>query len=147
MNTLKPNPFFPAKALTGIINDVFTRNFYDVEGIDFANTMPSVNISESNDKFSIDLAAPGLQKGDFNLVVDNDQLIVSASKENNKEQSEEGKWTRKEFNFTSFKRSFHLSDVIDTENIHAEYIDGILKVTLPKKEEAKVKPSKVIDIQ
>jgi HSP20 family protein len=147
MNALKPNPFFPAKSLTGIINDVFNRNLYDLEGVEFANTIPSVNISESSDKFSIDVAAPGLQKGDFNLVVDNDQLQVSASKEQSKEQTEEGKWTRKEFNFTSFKRSFHLSEVIDTEKIQAEYIDGILKVTLPKKEEAKVKPSKVIDIK
>jgi HSP20 family protein len=147
MNALKPNPFFPAKTLTGIINDVFNRGFYDMEGNELANTMPSVNISETNDKFSIELAAPGLQKSDFNLVVDNDQLVISATKEQKNEQSEEGKWTRKEFNFTSFKRSFTLSDKIDAEKIQAEYTDGILKVILPKKEEAKVKPTKTIDIK
>lgn len=147
MNALKPYPFFPAKSLTGLINDVFSRNFYDMEGNELANTIPSVNIAETNDMFTIEVAAPGLQKSDFNLVVDNDQLIISASKDQKDEKSEEGKWTRKEFNFTSFKRSFTLSDIINTEEIHAEYADGILKVILPKKDEAKVKPSKTIDIK
>jgi HSP20 family protein len=147
MNALKPNSFYPAKSLTGIINEVLNKNFYDFEGGDFPNTIPSVNISETNESVNLEVAAPGLQKNDFNILVEKDQLVISASKEKTQEQTEDGKWTRKEFNFSTFRRSFHLAETIDTEKIHAEYQNGILTVMLPKKEEAKVKAPKVIEIR
>lgn len=140
MNTLKPNTFFQPTSLSGLISDVFQRSIQNLDDAEFANTTPAVNISESNDKFLIELAAPGLQKSNFKLVIDKDQLIISATKEEGSEQTEEGKWTRKEFNFNTFKRSFHISDKIEIENIHAEYVDGILKVSLPKKDETKANP-------
>lgn len=147
MNTLKPNTFFQPTSLSGLISDVFQRSIQNLDGAEFANTTPAVNISESNDKFLIELAAPGLQKSNFKLVVDKDQLIISATKEEVSGQIEEGKWTRKEFNFNTFKRSFHISDKIEIENIHAEYVDGMLKVSLPKKDETKANPLKVIEIK
>jgi HSP20 family protein len=108
---------------------------------------PSVNVSEDNDNVILEVAAPGLDKKDFNVAVEKDQLIISASKEAQTEDKEEGKWTRKEFNYQSFKRSFHLSDKIETEKIEAEYHNGILKLVLPKKEEAKPKAPATIEIK
>jgi len=129
------------------MDDVFNRSISDLVGSDFSVTTPSVNITESTDTFTIELAAPGLDKKDFNIFVEKDQLVISASNEVKNEDREELKWTRKEFNYTTFKRSFHLTDAVDAENINAEYNKGILTLVLPKKEEIKVKAPKTIEIK
>jgi len=129
------------------MDDVFNRSISDLVGSDFSVTTPSVNITESSDTFTIELAAPGLDKKDFNIFVEKDQLVISASNEVKNEDREELKWTRKEFNYTTFKRSFHLTDAVDAENINAEYNKGILTLVLPKKEEIKVKAPKTIEIK
>lgn len=147
MNVVKVNPFLQGRSFTNIIDDVFNRSISDFIGNDFAVTNPSVNISELDDKFVLELAAPGLEKKDFNIALDKGQLTISASKETNTEENEAGKWTRKEFNFSSFKRSFQITDTVDAEKIVAEYQNGILTVALPKKEEAKAKEPKTIEIK
>jgi HSP20 family protein len=147
MNIVKVNPFLQGKSFTNMLDDVFNRSISDLVGSDFAVTTPSVNVSEDNDNVILEVAAPGLDKKDFNVAVEKDQLIISASKEAQTEDKEEGKWTRKEFNYQSFKRSFHLSDKIETEKIEAEYHNGILKLVLPKKEEAKPKAPATIEIK
>ena len=146
MNIVKVNPFLQGKSFTNLLDDVFNRSISDLVGSDFAVTTPSVNVSEDNENVVLEVAAPGLDKKDFNITVEKDQLIISATKEAQAEDKEEGKWTRKEFNYQSFKRSFHLSDKIETDKIEAEYNNGILKLVLPKKEEAKPNAPATIDI-
>jgi HSP20 family protein len=147
MNIVKVNPFLQGKSFTNLLDDVYNRSISDLVGSDFAVTTPSVNVSEDNENVVLEVAAPGLDKKDFNITVEKDQLIISATKEAQAEDKEEGKWTRKEFNYQSFKRSFHLSDKIETDKIEAEYNNGILKLVLPKKEEAKPKAPATIDIK
>ncbi len=113
------------------------------EGIKRFNR-PATNIKEAEGNFSIEIAAPGLNKADFDIKVEKDQLIVSAS--DKKESNENAdKFTRKEFNFSNFKRSFHLPEILDGENIEAKYEAGILTLVIPKKEEAIAK-TKVITV-
>ena len=147
MNIVKVNPVFQGRTFTNLMDDVFNRSISDLVGSDFSVTTPSVNITENHDTFTLELAAPGLDKKDFNIFVDKDQLVISASKEVKNEYKEEGKWTRKEFNYTTFKRTFHLTDAVDAENINAEYNKGILTLVLPKREEIKAKAPKTIEIK
>jgi HSP20 family protein len=110
------------------------------------NWMPSVNIRERAEDFVIDLAVPGMNKKDFNVEVDQNVLTVSG--ERKEEHGEENdRVTRKEFHYGAFKRSFNLPDSADSEAIKAEYKDGILTLTIGKREESKQKPKRQIDIQ
>ena len=102
-------------------------------GADITLSIPSANIVEHDDSFQIILASPGLEKGDFNISVDKNQLIVSAEKEN-PVLPEGAAVKRKEFNYSSFKRNFTLPDSVDIDRIKAEYTDGLLSLTLYKKE-------------
>ena len=124
------------------INDFANRSVADVVGRDFTVNQPSVNIVEEADQHIIHLAAPGLTKEDFKIKIDKDHLIISSEKE----QTEAGKFTRKEFNYSSFKRSFYLPKEVNKDGISAEYNNGILSVTLVKKEEAKEKDPVTIEI-
>lgn len=110
-----------------------------------SNKEPAVNIMENEKNFILELVIPGRKKEDFKIEVDKDILTISADRKSEKEE-EKGSYTRKEFSYTSFKRAFTLSEMIDLNNIDAQYTDGILSVALPKKEEALPKPKRVIDI-
>ncbi len=107
--------------------------------------MPAVNITESKDDFKINVAAPGLSKEDFKIDLHNKILTLSSEKEEKKEENNE-KFTRREFSYSSFKRSFGLPELVDTDNINATYKDGILMIEIPKREEAKEKPARQITI-
>lgn len=96
--------------------------------------IPAVNIKEENDKFVMEMAAPGLKKEDFHINLDNYQLTVSSEAKEKKEE-EKDNYTRREFLYTSFSRSFTLPKSIDAEKIKADYKNGVLSITLPKKEE------------
>lgn len=104
--------------------------------------VPAVNIIENEDTFNIEVALPGISKKDVNIDIDDNLLTISREvKEEKTEESKETetiKYTRKEFSFKSFKRTFSLPDTIDADSISASAKDGILVITLPKKEEAKV---------
>ena len=145
MTVFKVNNRPVAKSWNGLVNDLFT----DLEN-NFAVNQPSaskipVNISESNNAFYLDLVAPGRKKEAFVLNVEKNILTISYDQKN-EAVNEEVKSIRNEFALNSFKRSFNLDQRINTEAIEAKYDNGILKLTLPKKEE--VKPEvKQISIQ
>ena len=101
--------------------------------------VPAVNITEHQGEYIVSLAAPGLKKEDFKIDVDGNMLTISSEKEENKEEKDE-RFTRKEYNYSSFSRSFNLPEEINQEKIDARYADGVLKVTLPCKDGTK-KPS------
>ena len=116
-------------------------------GSQMVNKMvPPVNIKETDNAFTVSLMAPGFKKENFNLEVDNDLLTISSEVKNEKTEQEEGKFTRREFSYSSFKRAFTLPETVNTDDINAAYEDGILTITLPKKEEALPKPKRLIDI-
>ncbi len=107
---------------------------------------PAVNIVEKEDSYRIEVAAPGLDKGDFEVKVDKDLLTISATKEMEGEDKGE-KYTRREFSYFSFARNFHLPESVNANDIKAQYENGVLHVTLAKKEEAKPAPVKTIKIK
>jgi HSP20 family protein len=110
---------------------------------EFQTNRPAVNVVENNDDFVLEVAAPGYDKKNFSINVDNNQLTISASRDTNQNEN----YALREFHTHGFERVFDLSKSIDTEKINASYRDGILYVTLPKREEAKVKPPKMIEIK
>jgi HSP20 family protein len=98
--------------------------------------VPAVNITENDSQYTVSVAAPGLKKSDFNIDIEGDMLTISCEKEESKEEKDKN-YTRKEYNFSSFSRSFTLPEEVNKEKIEATYEDGELKLVLPKKEEAK----------
>jgi HSP20 family protein len=126
-------------------DDFITRNLFNgLFDSDGEYRTPAVNVKEGKENVQIELAAPGLAKEDFKVNLNNRILTISCEKESKEE--EEVNYTSKEFEYKSFTRSFTLSNTVDSENISASYKDGILYVTVPKKEEAKVKPAREIAI-
>jgi HSP20 family protein len=113
----------------------------------FDSTLPAVNVRETNDNFAIEVAAPGMKRDDFKVELDNNVLTISSQREEKQEQQQDENYTRREFNYQYFQRSFTLPEnKVEGEKIAARYADGILHITVPKKEEAKVKPIKQITI-
>ena len=138
-------PSFPSWA-----DRFFEGDLKDWNSANFAgerSTLPAVNVKENENEFQIEVAAPGLKKGDFKINFNNGKLTISSEKKEEKEEKESGKVTRKEFNYQSFQRTFSVPDnVVNTDKISAKYADGILHVKLPKREEVKPKPAKEIKI-
>ena len=99
-------------------------------------TLPAVNVTENNDNYTVSLAAPGLKKEDFKVDVDGHMLTISSEKEVKKEENDE-KFTRKEYSYSSFSRSFTLPEDVKQDAIDAKYENGILSIRLPRKEETK----------
>lgn len=109
--------------------------------------MPAVNIVENKDDFAVSLAVPGMKKEDFSIDVEGNMLSISCDKEEKKEEKE-ARFTRKEYNYSSFSRSFTLPEDVNREKIDARYEEGVLKLVLPKKEEArKIAGSKHIAVR
>ncbi len=145
MNLTKYNLFRPTKPLrmNQFLDDLAGSSFSDFFGADFVSATPSVNIVENEDSFLIDVAAPGLKKDDFQVNLENDNLVISASKKESNEVDDKGKFTRREFNYSSFRRSFHLSEEISTDKISASYANGILSIQLGKKSEEEDKKTTI----
>ncbi|MEW7280826.1 Hsp20/alpha crystallin family protein [Aquimarina sp. 2201CG1-2-11] len=108
--------------------------------------IPAVNIEETDEGFVLELAAPGLSKDKFDLELDNDVLVISSETSSVNEDKENRKYTRKEFSYDSFKRTFAVPETVNGNDISASYENGILTINLPKKEEAKIQPKRLIDI-
>ncbi len=106
---------------------------------------PALNIKETEDHFEVELAAPGFEKKDFNITLEDGYLNISAEKEITEEKEEE-QYTRREFNYSAFERSLQLPESVKEEAVKAKYQDGILSFKLLKKEEVKKKPPKVIEV-
>jgi len=111
----------------------------------FTSAVPAVNISENDAAYLIELAAPGLQKSDFNIQVDKDLLTISVEKKE-EEAAVVKHFSKREFNFSAFNRSFTLPESVDYNNIDAVYTDGVLVVTVGKKEESKI-AKRVLDVK
>lgn len=133
----------PVSMLSELMEDL-DRNFM-WRSAETRPMMPAVNISENEDSFMLEMAAPGMQKSDFKINLDNNVLTLSSEKQDEKEENNEN-FSRKEFNYSSFSRSFTLPKSIDFDKIKADYKDGILKVSLPKREDAKVALNRQIEI-
>lgn len=130
-----------------VFDTLFENNWFEGENRNYATTnttLPSVNIKESSEEFEVEVAAPGFGKNDFHIELNRNLLTISSDKQ--LENKIEKQFTRKEFNYQSFSRSFTLPNIVDSEKIEAKYENGILKVLIPKKEEAKPKPVRMITI-
>lgn len=136
-------------SMPSIWDDFLNRDVFNW-GSNYANSgnsLPAVNISENADRFDVEMAAPGMEKKDFKIELEGNTLTISAEKQNELEEKEENNYNRKEFNYQSFFRCFHLpKNVVDGDRIQAKYVNGILKLDIPKREEAKQKPARLIDI-
>jgi len=131
---------------TSFFDDFLTRDLFDWSGwTENGSTVPRVNIVESGDDFRVEVAAPGMRKDDFHISLDNDMLTIS-SEIQNEESNEEQNYLRREFSYQAFKRSFYLPNTVEADKIKATYKDGLLRLAIPKKEEAKKKPVKTIAI-
>ncbi|WGD34498.1 Hsp20/alpha crystallin family protein [Olleya sp. YS] len=134
-------------SLSSWMDDLFSRNLGNefMSNFNTGMTLPAVNIKNSDDEFIVEMAVPGLKKSDFDINLDDKILTISAETQTENEE-EAQHFTRREFGYSSFKRTFTLPETVETEKINAKYHDGILEVHLPKREEAKKKPAKTIKI-
>lgn len=128
----KKNELPILSTFSNFIDNVFERNFPDIFGTNFNS--PAVNVIENKDNFQLEVAAPGMDKKDFNLKINNNILSIGAKIENHKEEKNDN-YARKEFGYSSFERSFTLPKNVNADNINASYENGILKIIIPKKED------------
>lgn len=132
-----------------LLDRFFDGEMFDWTNRNFSNTnttLPSVNIKENADAFTVEVAAPGFDKGDFKLELNHNTLTISSDKKVENETKEGEFFTKREYSYQSFTRSFTLPQIADGERIVASYENGILSVSIPKKEEAKPKPTRTIEI-
>lgn len=149
MNLIKRN-VGQAPALHRLFfDDIFGRDFFNWENNNYSTTsttLPSVNIKETADNYEVEVAAPGMDKNDFKITLDGNQLTISSVKEN-EETTENENYSRREFSYQSFQRSFELpKNVVDEDKIIAHYQNGLLLLSIPKREEAKPRPPRMIEI-
>ncbi|MDD2284056.1 MAG: Hsp20/alpha crystallin family protein [Paludibacter sp.] len=132
-----------------LFDHFFENDLFDWSNRNFSatnTTLPSVNIKEGKENFEVEVAAPGLSKEDFKIELNNSLLTLSSEKKVENEEKNGECYTCREFSYQSFSRSFTLPNIADGEKVVAKYDNGILTVTIPKKEEAKAKPSRIIEI-
>lgn len=110
-------------------------------------TLPAVNIKEDKDGFEVEMSAPGFEKSDFKIELNNNILTISSEKKFENETKEDKQFLLREFSYQSFHRSFTLPEIVESDKITAQYQNGILSIYIPKKEEAKPKPVKRIEIK
>lgn len=135
--------------LPSFFDNFLSRDWMDWNESNFSttnSTLPAVNIRENEELFMIEMAAPGLTKESFKVNFERNRLIISS--ELKEEKNENGdKYSRHEFSYQSFQRSFVLPEgIVDGDKISAKYNNGILLVSIPKREEVKPKPAREIDI-
>ena len=145
---MRSNSILPAvsRFLDDDWNQLFdwrNRNFSST-----TTTLPSVNVRETGNEFVVEMAAPGMKKEDFQIELHNDVLTIrSEQKYEANQENEKGQYSRREFSYQSFQRSFNFNNrVVDDAQINATYRDGILRLTLPKREEAREKPARQIEV-
>ena len=135
---------------TLLSDDFFARDFFNWDTSNNSNTgttIPAVNIKETANAFEVEMAAPGMTKKDFRIELDNNILTITSEKNMEQEQKDGERYSRKEFSYQSFQRTFTLSkEVVDDEKIEAKYENGVLYLVIPKKEEVKQKPARMIQI-
>ena len=130
------NNVFPS-LMNEFLNDDFGMNLFNR-----SNSLPSVNSTENNDSFEIDLAVPGMKKDDFIIELNDKVLVISSEKSSINNEN----MRLNEFDYSSFQRSFRVPDSVDLDKIKATYKNGILKIKLTKKKDSITKPNRLIDI-
>lgn len=146
MEIIKPKA--REESLPSLFSDFFnTDRFFKPGWLDreLEKSVPAVNIKENGKQFTIELAAPGFKKEDFQVEIEDDMLTISGKMEEEKKE-ENDRYTRKEYGYQSFSRSFTLPANSESEKMDARYENGILKIVLPKKESARVKPKKAVKV-
>ncbi|MHB9147448.1 MAG: Hsp20/alpha crystallin family protein [Candidatus Amoebophilus sp.] len=134
--------------LSNLWEDFLGKDITDLPNWKTGASVPAVNIVEKPDKFLVHLAIPGMDRNDFKINIDNGVLSVASEKEEeHEEKDKESKYTRREFCYQSFKRSFTLPESVQADKIEAKYENGILEIILPKHEVARVKPVKQIPVK
>jgi len=149
MTLVKRNGSF-LNPLPMLFDDFFNRDLFGWSNSNFSNTnttMPAVNIKETAENYEVEVAAPGMSKNDFKVELDGNVLTISSERTSKNEENDYERYARKEFSYQSFQRTFTLQkDVVDIDKIQAKYENGLLHLLIPKKEEAKQKPPKLIHI-
>jgi len=145
MSIIRRNEIFPS-----LFDDFFSRDLWNMglsNNSTTNTTIPAVNIRETNENFEVEMAAPGMTKNDFKVELDGTMLTITSEKKQENELKEGERYTRKEFSYQSFQRTFQLpKEVVDADKIEAKYENGVLRLVIPKKEEARPKPPKMIQI-
>lgn len=138
-------------SMTSLFDDFFTRDLLNwglANNSTTNTTIPAVNIKETADAFEVEMAAPGMRKDDFKVELDGNQLTIGSEYESQNEAKEGERFTRREFSYQSFQRSFTLpKNVVDVDQIEARYENGVLRLLIPKREEARQKPPRMIEIK
>lgn len=142
MTLLNVNPFVQVEKM---LNDVLNTSVEEVINNKPMASRPAVNISEQDDRFILDLAIPGLSKEDITINVEDDLMKISADKK--VETSAGLKMKKREFNYNKFSRTFRLNEQVDQNAISATSVNGVLTISLMKKEEAKKQGPKTISVQ
>jgi HSP20 family protein len=128
------------------LSDFFDNDRFFDSDLMRKQTVPAVNVKETDQGFEIELAAPGLTKDDFKISVENRVLSISTEKRDEHEEKRQNGYTRREFSYTSFNRSFALPDNVNEEEVDANYKDGVLKLSLKKVQEKQNKRRKAIEV-
>jgi HSP20 family protein len=133
-----------------LFDDFFNRDLFNWNNSNFSDTnttIPAVNIKETAENYEVEVAAPGMTKKDFKVELDGNVLTISSEKSYQKDNSTDERYFQREFSYQSFQRTFTLQkDVVDIDKIEAKYENGLLLLLIPKKEEAKQKPPRLIQI-
>ena len=147
MSLMRRNNLLPSM---GLFDDFWTRDLMNWGLGNNSNTnttIPAVNVKETADHFEVEMAAPGMKKEDFRIELNGNQLTISSERSEQNEEKNEDYYSKREFSYQSFQRTFQLpKDVVDSDKIAAHYENGVLKMLIPKKEEAKKKAPRQIQI-
>ena len=147
MSIIKRNEIFPG---LNLFDDFFSRDLWNwnLNNNSSTNTtIPMVNVKETNENFEVEMAAPGMNKEDFKVQLEGNLLTITSEKNHENEVKDGERYSRREFSYQSFQRSFQLpKEVVDADKIEAKYESGVLKLVIPKNENAKPRPPKMIQI-
>lgn len=146
---MKTLPLVKARNTPVLFDDFFkpwNEWFNNESALTAAVNVPAVNVSETDEKFDLTMAAPGMKKSDFKIDVDGNLLTVSSEQEHREEETGK-KFTRKEYSYSSFCRSFNLPEEVNREKIEAHYTDGILHIVLPRVSNGKKSSAKAIAVK
>lgn len=140
MSPLQRNELFPA--FNHLFDDFLTRELWDTSNNSTTSTtIPAVNISENTEQYKVEMAAPGMTKTDFTIELNGNMLTITSHKNEEQIQKDGERYTRREFSYQSFQRTFQLhKDVVDADKIHAKYENGVLHLIIPKKEAVRQQP-------
>ncbi|NBC24031.1 MAG: Hsp20 family protein [Bacteroidetes bacterium] len=124
------------------MDNFFNTSLGNVLNDDTSVLRPDVNVKETDNEYIMEVAAPGLEKSDFDIEIEDGSLTLSAEKKN-EEEDKGDKYLRREFQYTSFSRSFHLPENVKVEDVEAKYIDGVLHVSIPKAQPTITQPRRI----